>query len=35
MPVFLRKGETSQYRDTQMYDFIEERGMGTSRAVKI
>jgi len=30
LPVFLRKGETSQNRYTQMLDFIEERGTRTS-----
>jgi len=35
IPVFFRKGETSQSSYIQMLDFIEERGTGTSRAAKI
>jgi hypothetical protein len=35
IPVFLRNGEKFQNRDTQMWDFIVERGKGASRVVKI
>ena len=35
LPVFLRKGETSQNRYTQMLDFTEEKGKEITRAVKI
>jgi hypothetical protein len=35
LPVFLRKEQTSQNRYTHMLDCIEEKGKGTSRAVKI
>jgi hypothetical protein len=35
LTVLLRKGEKSQNRYTQMRDFVEERGTGKIRAVKI